>query len=275
MVKDSIKKPKDLVDILHKCRTIVTFFHRSTVALDKLKSAQKQNNPTLKPLTLIRNVETRWNSQHDMLSCLLQVQYAINTVLCQRGMPDIITSSEWSRIEEYCDLLGLFKQATLLMTVEDSPTLCRYISSINYLRKSLSCQMNDTISNGGSQFRQDLLEELNDRFDFIDTSETMIIAMILDPRVKDRLLLAGAKDSAHTTLYSFANKYLEVSDVNVVSEERAPSSGTSGKCETMIRLCDTMFHVVCYIFCFYDKISVRELERFLCRYWEARAGESG
>ena len=199
MVKDSIKKSKDLVDILKKCKTIVTFFHRSTVAFNKLKTAQKQNNPTLKPLSLIGNVETRWNSQYDMLSRLLQVQHAINTVLCQRGMPDIVTNSEWSRIEEYCDLLGLFKQATLLMTVEVSPTLCRYISSINYLRKSLSCRINDTISNDGSQFRQDLLEELNDKFDFIDSSETMIIAMILDPRVKNQLLSADAKDSAHTT----------------------------------------------------------------------------
>ncbi|XP_076683805.1 zinc finger BED domain-containing protein 4-like [Andrena cerasifolii] len=94
VVKEAIKKSADILEILKNCKAIVTFFHRSTVAYDKLNAVQKQHNPTLQPLTLIGDVETRWNSQYDMLCRLLQVQHALNAVLCQRGMPDIITSSE-------------------------------------------------------------------------------------------------------------------------------------------------------------------------------------
>ena len=60
VVKDGIKAVHEVVQLLTKCSSIVSFFHHSAKATEKLKQLQKQ----LKVVEhkLIQSVETRWNS---------------------------------------------------------------------------------------------------------------------------------------------------------------------------------------------------------------------
>ena len=87
VVQDSLKADKDLSEIQKKCRNIVSYFHRSSKATDKLMAVQAdlkvQNH---KP---VQDVDTRWNSvfymferlieQHATL-CLQHYVYLINTI---------------------------------------------------------------------------------------------------------------------------------------------------------------------------------------------------
>lgn len=60
VVKDSLKAHPDILELQKRSSAIVTFFHHSTRAADKLKEIQKQQKfPEHK---LLQAVETRWNS---------------------------------------------------------------------------------------------------------------------------------------------------------------------------------------------------------------------
>ena len=63
IVQDSLKEIKCIQD---KVKGIVEYFHRSTVASEKLKSIQRQMG--LKELKLKQDVITRWNSTYHMLA---------------------------------------------------------------------------------------------------------------------------------------------------------------------------------------------------------------
>ena len=126
---------------------------------------------------------------------------ALDVVLCEPRTPGHLTKCEWSKIEQYCDALQVFKDATMIMTRENEPTLCRYMPSIYGIRKTLTSPVQSDDTNS-SHFRQNLLEELNVRFNFINDSEPLILAMILDPRTKDRLLSGDEELAAHRVLHS-------------------------------------------------------------------------
>lgn len=65
VVKDSLKADQSLNVALQKCSPIVSFFHHSTRASDKLKEVQQQQS--LPQHKLIMSVDTRWNSVYYML----------------------------------------------------------------------------------------------------------------------------------------------------------------------------------------------------------------
>ena len=82
VVQEAIKADKDLVAVKKKCKEIVTFFHHSTKAMDKLREIQKQVGvPENK---LIQEIETRWNSTFYMymFERMLQQHQPVTTTLC-------------------------------------------------------------------------------------------------------------------------------------------------------------------------------------------------
>ena len=243
---------EELTALIKKCDAIVAFFHRSASAEEMLKEEQKKNNPNNPPLKLISDVETRWNSQFDMLERLIKVRSAINAVLCEPDMPHHISSCEWSRITDYRDCLKVFKEATDLMTQANTATLSNYVLTIYGLRQTVGNINNcDAIA----AFRNQLLSKLNERFNFIEEAKSLFIAMLLDPRIKDRLLSGDKKAWANTVLRSIALEYLDVSNASESNGRTGvPPNEPSGECETIIRLCVTVFNVVCYILCLYDRI---------------------
>ena len=123
---------------------------------------------------------------HSLTRCLLQVRHALNAVLGKQRMPMPISRREWCMIQEYCDSLKMFKEATQVIIIEDKPTLCRYIPTVYGLKQIFATSIEkkraipDTI-----RLRNNLLLILNTRFQFIDDDEPLMIAMILDPRIKD------------------------------------------------------------------------------------------
>ena len=81
VVKDAIESCKYMEKLLKKCRRIARFFHHSASAEQKLKKEQMKHLPDLKPLRLVRDVATRWNSEYDMMNRLLEVRRPLSAVL--------------------------------------------------------------------------------------------------------------------------------------------------------------------------------------------------
>jgi hypothetical protein len=64
-------------DIRKRCRQIVTFFHQSTKAMDKLKDIQAQ----LPDHKLVQEVDTRWNSTFYMFERIIEQHEAVTLSL--------------------------------------------------------------------------------------------------------------------------------------------------------------------------------------------------
>ncbi|XP_076301910.1 E3 SUMO-protein ligase ZBED1-like [Lasioglossum baleicum] len=214
VIKDAIKPCSELVTLLTKCRRIVRYFHRSSAANQKLKREQLAQYPGRTPLKLIIDCETRWNSQYDMLNRLMNVRRALHTVLCEPRMPDAITSREWAEIEEYSTCLKLFKEATEIMTVENTPTLPRYIPTVYGIRDTLMNMLENDNPSEISVLKNNFIIELGSRFYFATSTDSLLVSMILDPRIKNRLLPIERKEQAKDILEKFANKYSKSSITN-------------------------------------------------------------
>lgn len=210
-----------------------------------------------------------------MMNRLLQIRRAISAVLSE------------SQIEYYCDALKMFKEATLITTVAQAPTLSRYIATfaeseesnlqkllkgqvitegkpslilnrlrglndgrcddsvmrtifveqlpVHMLKKMLQNLSQQQASNPAIDLQNNLLLGLNIRFNFIDDCQVLIIAMMLDPRFKDRLLPEGKKESAHTLLQRTIMEYAGIQEADVATT--SDMSETSGMLEKKLLLC--------------------------------------
>ncbi len=79
VVQNSLDGDTQLAGIQKKCRDLVSYFHRSSKATDKLISVQTQMK--LDNHKLIQDVETRWNSVYYMFERLVEQHEAVTTTL--------------------------------------------------------------------------------------------------------------------------------------------------------------------------------------------------
>ena len=94
-----------------KCKDIVSFFHCSTKASDKLRSVQDQLS--LPQLKLIQDVATRWNSTYIMMERISSQHEAVTTTLCLVDKSNMcLTTEEKDTIITSLKLLEPFLQAT-------------------------------------------------------------------------------------------------------------------------------------------------------------------
>lgn len=125
VVQDALKK----ISPLHKkMKAIVEYFHRSTVAADKLNSYQKQMQPDKVPLKLIMDVVTRWNSTFFMMERLVKIQEPLEAAMgVLRSDLDRISSDEWTLISEMCNVLQPFAQITTELSAEKTVSASKVI----------------------------------------------------------------------------------------------------------------------------------------------------
>lgn len=119
VVQSALTIENDLVD---KVKTIVTYFRRSTVANNKLRTYQI-NNGIDKPKKLLQNVQTRWNSTYYMLNRFIELENPIRGTLgLLDKAPQTLNSDEWTIIKELCTVLKPFEEATRAVSGESYMT---------------------------------------------------------------------------------------------------------------------------------------------------------
>lgn len=93
-------------------KLIVEYFKRSSHALSKLQSTQKQMG--LIPLKLKQDVVTRWNSTQDMFQRIIKIKDAIiSTMALLQCDVEQLTVSEWTIVESPSEVLKIFFEITI------------------------------------------------------------------------------------------------------------------------------------------------------------------
>lgn len=111
LVVSDIFKHDDVDCVIKKCKNIVTFFKSSNIAAQKLIIEQESQNK--KPLKLIQEVPTRWNSMHHMLKRILVLKDVITIVLLRMpNAPALLTLEDTLVIQDLIEILNPFDDAT-------------------------------------------------------------------------------------------------------------------------------------------------------------------
>lgn len=108
-------------------KSIVSFFKSSSIAYAKLKSAQ--NTP--KPLSLIQEVPTRWNSALYMLRRVLLLRETICAVLLKTSKAPLpLNDDQFASIKDICTILDQFETATVNTSASKNVTVSLIIPTV-------------------------------------------------------------------------------------------------------------------------------------------------
>lgn len=111
---------------LKKVKSIVEFFKRSSFALTKLQTIQKQLG--LPQLKLKQDVITRWNSTYEMLNRIINIKEAvISTLAILQNNIEILDSVEWEIIENAVSVLQIFQEVTVEVSSEKTVSVSKII----------------------------------------------------------------------------------------------------------------------------------------------------
>lgn len=184
VVQSALTLENELID---KVKTIVTYFRRSTVANNKLKSYQI-NNGIDKPKKLLQDVQTRWNSTYYMLNRFIELENPIRGTLgLLDKAPQTLNSDEWSIIKELCTVLRPFEEATRAVSGESYMTASIVIvltqGLLNACKKLHTMEFNERTLMIIKQLLDNM--EKRDAWKNVDKSKTLCRCTFLDPRFKN------------------------------------------------------------------------------------------
>ena len=216
-------------EMMHKAKRVIAFVNKSTRAQELLKTVQEPLHPEKKPLKLIQENVTRWNSTYLMLKRFLQLKRAINDLNSNDdlNLPETLTRDEWKILTSYVSVLSNLTEATKLMEGENYVSASLYVQIILGLKTVLEPTENtDTFERA---LLETLKSKINARFDPVIQSEPLIIAMVIDPRFKTRLV-----SDAHVE--DVKDIVIEAMLENFVHEEQeesvAPQPSASGSSDS-------------------------------------------
>jgi len=178
IVQDSLKDDPVMNDVSKKCRDIVSYFHRSCKATERLMEIQTRLE--LKSHKLIQDVQTRWNSTYFMFDRLIEQHDAVTTALCLLNKNDMcLTEIELTEMKHAVNFLRPFQAATQEMSGEDYVCLSKVIP----LSKSLQ-QLTADANVSSICLGQNLTTEMAHRFRNIEANLLLAFPCLLDPRFK-------------------------------------------------------------------------------------------
>ncbi|KAF2881124.1 hypothetical protein ILUMI_25035 [Ignelater luminosus] len=177
VLKEGMKAQETVVAAITKCKKMATHFHHSATAQDELANIQKRLNQ--KPLKIIQECATRWNSTFYMLERILQVKESLCLYASTNNKIPQLTTEEWMVIEKLIGLLRPFEEVTKELSAADVS-----ISSVIPLIATLEKIVNDLDSSDehiGDTITV-LKEELIRKFSGLENEILFATATFIDPR---------------------------------------------------------------------------------------------
>ena len=176
VVQEAIKNDPTLLLIKKKCKDIVTFFHQSVNAAEKLRVVQRQVG--IQENKLIQEVETRWNSTFYMFERIVEQHQAVTTALCLLNRNNMcLSAAELQQLKSAVTVLQPFEAATTETSAEKFFSVSALIPLAKSLMQFLAQSDKISLVNG-------LQAQLLRRFGTMEGNHHLAAATLLDPRLK-------------------------------------------------------------------------------------------
>ncbi len=137
--------PKSALEKQHTvvaCRRIVGEYDKSTAKTAHLHVLQAEDHIKI-PLSLVREVTTRWWSTYTMLLRILKLKKYLVGMVAMGWTHEALTSLEWKQVESLVFLLNPFKTVQVLLEASKEVTISLVPDSITQLREHLEyCSKN-------------------------------------------------------------------------------------------------------------------------------------
>ena len=204
-IGDGMNKVAAVTKAIGFGRKLVTHFNHSSVSVKALMDHQIKMGVE-RPLKVIQDVATRWNSQFLMIKRLLLLRVSIygvlldETVTAPSDRNDLaLPESAWKIMEDIVPVLSPLAEATELLSVEDLPTASQIYVLLFHLVTSLKPA--DTDTGAVKELRAKITAGLKKRFNIDSdngpTKEALLtspmVATLLDPRYKSLKFLSAPK----------------------------------------------------------------------------------
>lgn len=178
VVKDSLKAVPEVVQVLAKCSTIVSFFDNSTEATEKLRAVQQQLK--LAKHKLIQSVDIRWNSVFYMMERMYEQNEAVTTALCLLEESELcLSTEELSLINQTLDTLRPFEEVTREVSSEKHVSVSKVIPLVSLIHRAIAA-----CEHQGSSLATQLAQQCQRRFGCTETMHCLAASTFLDVRFK-------------------------------------------------------------------------------------------
>lgn len=180
VINDAINIQENIVQMITASRRIVTHFHHSENAQEKLKKHQHELGLPVHELT--QDVRTRWNSTYYMLVRLVEQKRAVTLYISENEVKfENLSVIQWQLLEDCLMLLKPFEEVTK-MASSSIAIISEVIPNIKALIKYLTKQ--EARSGNVIQMQICLMQGLRTRFAEIEKNAYYFLATLLDPRYR-------------------------------------------------------------------------------------------
>ncbi|XP_023694530.2 zinc finger BED domain-containing protein 4-like isoform X1 [Paramormyrops kingsleyae] len=206
VIHEGLLSQRSVSDAVASARKIVGHFKHSPLACTLLEDIQTELQMTQKRLK--QDVQTRWNSTHQMIASLLEQKRALCAYAADHNLPVKLTANQWALLEKTMNILALFAELTRNISSSTSTT-ADVIPAISVLERLLSRQ--DDSDTGIKSMKTTLLQAVNRRFGEVQDEPLYSIATLLDPRYKDRYFTR--KDTAKSAKDALAREVEKMEEI--------------------------------------------------------------
>lgn len=164
----------------------MTHFNHSAASANRLKAAQEDAGiPSGRILCLKQMVDTRWNSEFDMLERLLTLRTFVGQALTKSKFQEVLTGLEWQIVEEVIDVLRPLSDATKISCAKKYPTISMVIPLVTGIKHQIkSKSRNYEPGSSAHILAKNLLDSLETRFHVFD-SDIEPLTTFLDRRYRN------------------------------------------------------------------------------------------
>jgi len=118
-IADAISASDGMENMLGKCKRIVTHYHHSCVASERINTHQRAMNQA--EYDFVMSCPTRWNSQYAMVRRLLLLKESVCADIASVGDVENLTTAEWKLAEGFAAQLESLAEATEVSSGEKYP----------------------------------------------------------------------------------------------------------------------------------------------------------
>lgn len=180
-IKDAKDETPAVSLLCKKARAIVGHYKHSAQATQRLKDCQRRME--LPSTSLIQDVDTRWNSEHAMLSRLVQLKDAVSLEMAtSETSVTCLSGSEWNAAESLVQILKPIADATIDLGGQKYGTLSSaipFLYGAEQILKRYSAIESEVVA-----FAKNLLKSLKSRFPLYMEQKELVLATLCDPRFK-------------------------------------------------------------------------------------------